>query len=217
MTDIPGPPSGLAVRAGAGRGTGPWAGVILLLLGWELAARLLVGSFVLVGPVDVLGYLAREWGLMSRALGVTLANAAAGYVIGNLAAVLLAGVALAWPRSERVVTGLALLVFCLPLVATGPILRVFFGPGAGPQVVLAALAVYYTTLIPLLVGLRAAPGQLVRPRAQLRARAVRGPRACADHGPPSRISSRGCRSPRRPRFSAPWSASSPGQSGAWAF
>jgi len=157
MTDIPGPPSGLAVRAGAGRGTGPWAGVILLLLGWELAARLLVGSFVLVGPVDVLGYLAREWGLMSRALGVTLANAAAGYVIGNLAAVLLAGVALAWPRSERVVTGLALLVFCLPLVATGPILRVFFGPGAGPQVVLAALAVYYTTLIPLLVGLRAAP------------------------------------------------------------
>jgi len=157
MTDIPGPPSGLAVRAGGGRGAGPWAGVTLLLLGWELAARLLDGSFVLVGPVDVLGYLAGEWGLMSRALGVTLANAAAGYVIGNLAAVLLAGVALAWPRSERVVTGLALLVFCLPLVATGPILRVFFGPGAGPQVVLAALAVYYTTLIPLLVGLRAAP------------------------------------------------------------
>jgi sulfonate transport system permease protein len=48
-------------------------------------------------------------------------------------------------------------VFCLPLVATGPILRVFFGPGPGPQIALAALAVYYTTLIPLLVGLRAAP------------------------------------------------------------
>ncbi|MEM1346878.1 MAG: ABC transporter permease subunit, partial [Pseudomonadota bacterium] len=47
--------------------------------------------------------------------------------------------------------------FCLPLVATGPILRVFFGPGPGPQITLAALAVYYTTLIPLLVGLRAAP------------------------------------------------------------
>ncbi|MEO0746710.1 MAG: ABC transporter permease subunit, partial [Pseudomonadota bacterium] len=95
--------------------------------------------------------------LMARALWVTLGNAAAGFVIGNLAAVALAAIALVWPRSERVVTGLALLIFCLPLVATGPILRVLFGPGPGPQIVLAALAVYYTTLIPLLVGLRAAP------------------------------------------------------------
>ena len=55
------------------------------------------------------------------------------------------------------VAALALLVFCLPLVATGPILRVLFGPGDGPQVTLAALAVYYTTFLPLLVGLRAAP------------------------------------------------------------
>ena len=58
---------------------------------------------------------------------------------------------------RRLVTGLALLVFCLPLVATGPILRVLLGPGDGPEIVLAALAVYYTTLVPLLVGLNAAP------------------------------------------------------------
>jgi sulfonate transport system permease protein len=57
---------------------------------------------------------------MSRALGETLANAAAGFVLGNLAAILLAALALLWPRSEGVVTSLALLVFCLPFVATGP-------------------------------------------------------------------------------------------------
>jgi sulfonate transport system permease protein len=134
-----------------------WPGVILLLLGWEIAGRALDEAFVLAAPSEVLAYLVREWALMGRALSVTLANAAVGYLIGNLAAVALATVALLWPRSERVVTGLALLVFCLPLVATGPILRVFFGPGPGPQITLAALAVYYTTLIPLLVGLRAAP------------------------------------------------------------
>jgi len=136
---------------------GPWPGLILLLAAWELAGRLLVDAFVLAAPSDVIRFLVEDWVLMSRALAVTLGNATAGFVIGNLAAVLLAGVAIVWPRSERVVTGLALLVFCLPLVATGPILRVFFGPGPGPQIVLAALAVYYTTLIPLLVGLRAAP------------------------------------------------------------
>ncbi|MBN8998636.1 MAG: ABC transporter permease subunit, partial [Rhizobiales bacterium] len=61
------------------------------------------------------------------------------------------------PRTERVVQGLALTVFCLPLVATGPILRVLFGPGIGPQVTLAALGVYYTTFVPLVVGLRSVP------------------------------------------------------------
>jgi sulfonate transport system permease protein len=119
--------------------------------------RLLTEAFVLAAPSEVAAYLVQDWALMLRALGATLGNAAAGFAIGNLAAVALAGIALIWPRAERVVTGLALLVFCLPLVATGPILRVFFGPGAGPQIALAALAVYYTTLIPLLVGLRAAP------------------------------------------------------------
>ena len=134
-----------------------WLGIIVVLLGWEAAGHVLTDSYVVAAPSQILLYLANEWQLMLRALWVTLGNAIAGFVLGNLAAVVLAALASAWPRSERVVTGLALIVFCLPLVATGPILRVFFGPGNGPQIVLAALAVYYTTLIPLLVGLRAAP------------------------------------------------------------
>jgi sulfonate transport system permease protein len=146
-----------AIPAAPRRGVGPWVGIAAIFLIWEISGRALTDAFVLAAPSEVALYLVREWALMGRALWVTLGNAAAGYVIGNLAAVALAGIALIWPRSERVVTGLALLVFCLPLVATGPILRVFFGPGNGPQIALAALAVYYTTLIPLLVGLRAAP------------------------------------------------------------
>ncbi len=136
---------------------GALTGIILLVVLWELAARALDGAYILAAPSQVLVWLAQNGGLMGRALGVTLGNAAAGFVIGNLAAVALAALALAWPRAERTVAALALVVFCLPLVATGPILRVIFGPGPGPQITLAALAVYYTTLVPLLVGLRAAP------------------------------------------------------------
>jgi len=131
-------------------------GIAVLVLLWEALAQALSGSFLMSGPVEVLAYLAGHPGLMARALGVTLAEAAAGFVIGNLAAILLAVLAILVPRGERIVAGLALLVFCLPVVATGPILRAFFGPGPSPQVTLAALAVYYTTLLPLLVGLRAA-------------------------------------------------------------
>ena len=39
----------------------------------------------------------------------------------------------------------------------GPLLRVVYGTGDGPQVTLAALAVFYTTLVPVIVGLRAVP------------------------------------------------------------
>ena len=132
-------------------------GPLCAVLIWEIIARALSDAFVLAAPSAILLYLTDNAGLMARGLGVTLANAGAGFVIGNGAAIVLATLATVWPRSDAMVRGLALVVFCLPLVATGPILRVIFGPGEGPQIVLAALAVYYTTLIPLLVGLRAVP------------------------------------------------------------
>jgi sulfonate transport system permease protein len=132
-------------------------GPVLALVLWEVAARALSDAFVLAAPSAILVYLFENTGLVARALGVTLANAGAGFVIGNLAAVALATLATIWPKSDALIRGFALVIFCLPLVATGPILRVVFGPGPWPQIVLAALAVYYTTLIPLLVGLRALP------------------------------------------------------------
>lgn len=90
-------------------------------------------------------------------MSATLSSAALGFVWGNLAALLLAVMAMLAPRAERMISLLALLVFCLPLVATGPILRVLYGPGAGPQITLAALAVYYTTYLAVLIGLRSVP------------------------------------------------------------
>ena len=135
--------------------TGAFVAVLAVLL-WEIGARASDG-FLVAAPSEIVGWLAKNPGLMARALGATLAAAAAGFAIGNLAAIGLAALALLRPRAEPLISGLALLVFCLPLVATGPILRVLYGPGTGPQVTLAALAVYYTTYLPLLVGLRAAP------------------------------------------------------------
>ncbi len=132
-------------------------GVALGLVLWELAGRAMAGTFLLAPPSAIVSHFADNARLYLRATGVTLAEAAAGFAIGNAVAVALAALAIAVPRTEGVVRALALVVFCLPLVATGPILRVLWGPGVGPQVTLAALAVYYTTLVPLLVGLRAVP------------------------------------------------------------
>lgn len=141
-----------------GRGGGLSAIPLLIALAlWEAAARATAGSFLIAGPVEISGWLNENGALTVRALGTTLHAAFWGFLAGNLAAVGLAVLALLVPRLARMTATLALLVFCLPFVATGPILRVLYGPGIGPQVTLSALAVYYTTYLALLVGLRAAP------------------------------------------------------------
>ncbi|MCV6597373.1 MAG: ABC transporter permease subunit [Mangrovicoccus sp.] len=132
-------------------------GALAILMLWQGAALLLEGRFLLAGPWDVARYMAEHAGLLGRALRITLLEAFLGFVIGNGAALILAVTVILLPRLQALIGAVALLVFCLPLVATGPILRVLWGPGIGPQVTLAALAVYYTSFLPLVVGLRAAP------------------------------------------------------------
>lgn len=127
----------------------------LILALWEGLAQATAGSFLMAGPSAILIYLTNNSGLILRAFGATLSSAVQGFIWGNIAAILMAGLAILSVRGERVISALALLVFCLPIVATGPILRILYGPGDGPQITLAALSVYYSTYLVLLVGLRA--------------------------------------------------------------
>lgn len=125
---------------------------------WEVLCRTaLADLYVLAAPSEIVARLIENPGLYWRATVATLGEAGLGFLVGNLAAVLLAAVVAVLPPIEKVVHGVALVVFCLPLVATGPVLRVVFGANIGPQVVLAALAVYYTTFVPVVVGLRVVP------------------------------------------------------------
>ena len=132
-----------------------WA--LLALMLWHAAAVLSPGSVVFAGPLSILGYMLENAGLLMRATAATTLNALWGFVWGNLAAMAMAGLIILVPKAERLTSILALVVFCLPILATGPILRVLSGPGEVPQIALAALAVYYTTYLSLIVGLRSMP------------------------------------------------------------
>ena len=90
-------PSAARSRGGAR----PSASCVLVRL-WGARGARADGLYVLAAPSEVAAWLVANRGLMARALGVTLTNAAAGFVIGNLAAIALAALALLWPRSERV-------------------------------------------------------------------------------------------------------------------
>lgn len=133
-------------------------GWLTLVAVWELLARtVLAGRHLLGAPSGIVGKLLENAEVYGRGLWFTTREALLGYLLGNLAAVLLALLVVLLPWLERLVLRLALVVYCLPLVALGPLLRLVYGLNDGPQITLAALAVYYITLVPLLVGLRAVP------------------------------------------------------------
>ena len=72
------------------------------------------------------------------------------------AAILLVAVlVLLVPPLEAVATQLAVISYCMPLTAIGPIILVIFG-GRAPEIFLAAMSVFFTTLIGALLGLKAA-------------------------------------------------------------
>jgi ABC-type nitrate/sulfonate/bicarbonate transport system permease component len=63
------------------------------------------------------------------------------------------------PALEQVATQIAIVTYCVPLVAIGPILVIVAGRDApqGASIVLAALSVFFTSVVGALLGLRAAP------------------------------------------------------------
>ncbi|MBO1902418.1 ABC transporter permease subunit [Leucobacter weissii] len=147
----------MSARVGAAPLRAVLAGAAVLGL-WELLGRTVLADRYLIGvPSGIAAKLVENAGTYGRGLLYTTGEAFAGYALGNLAAIVLALLVVLLPGLERFVLRIALVVYCLPLVALGPLLRLVYGFGDGPQITLAALAVFTLTLVPLLVGLRAVP------------------------------------------------------------
>jgi ABC-type nitrate/sulfonate/bicarbonate transport system permease component len=97
----------------------------------------------------------------ARNAAVTITEASLGFVWGNLSALALAAVALTLPKLENLAMQIALVTYSIPIVAIGPIIRLVTGapgPGepAGTAVALAALSVFFTTMVGAMVGVKSA-------------------------------------------------------------
>jgi len=142
---------------------GALTGVVAILVVWWVASLVLFQrSHAIPHPPQVFAYLfsGGTWSDTLGNLSGTVPAAALGFLWGNLAALLLAAVVLLVPRVEAVATQIAIVTYCLPLVAIGPILvivAVRMDKLSAPSVVLAALSVFFTTVVGALLGLRAAP------------------------------------------------------------
>jgi ABC-type nitrate/sulfonate/bicarbonate transport system permease component len=131
-------------------------GILAVLVVWEVLALTVLGKDAVPTPVSVVRQYGKDgWSFYRPHVEGTVWEAVRGYFWGNLVAVLLAVVAVLVPALERVISQIAIASYCLPVIAVGPILTVVLN-GDAPIVTLSAMAVFFTTLIGVLLGLRAA-------------------------------------------------------------
>ena len=131
-------------------------GVAALLVAWQLlAVTLFEASRVVPTPTDVLSQLWEDCDSYPPNVRATLRVALIGYAWGNLVAILLGVLFELVPIVEGPLLRLAIACFNIPLVAIAPILIVVLSDD-GPKIALAALSVFFTTLVATGLGLRAA-------------------------------------------------------------
>lgn len=113
-------------------------------------------------PQDVIQAFAQAGGeYFGRHFGVSLAEAGIGYLAGNALALVFAALVLVIPQIEGIVVQIATITYCIPIVAMGAVLIVMTPvPAAGEPaltpIILAALSVFFTTVVGALLGLKAA-------------------------------------------------------------
>jgi ABC-type nitrate/sulfonate/bicarbonate transport system permease component len=131
-------------------------GTALLLGVWEIAGQAGVAKGSIPPPSEIVSQMVDDgWSFYWANIKVTLTEAAWGYLWGNLLAIGLALLVLVFPLLEKPAMQLGIVSYCIPVVALGPILYIIYD-GSKPKVILAALFVFFTTLVGMLVGLRSA-------------------------------------------------------------
>jgi sulfonate transport system permease protein len=131
-------------------------GIAVVFVVWHLlAVTVLASTRGVPTPWDVLHQLWLDRGSYPPNIKTTLREALVGYFWGNVIAIGLGLLFELIPAVEGPLLRLAIASFNIPLVAIAPILVVTLS-GDGPKAALAALAVFFTTLIATVLGLRSA-------------------------------------------------------------
>jgi NitT/TauT family transport system permease protein len=122
---------------------------------WEIGVRLShLPIYILPSPSVILQTLTQNLLLYTRASLITLEEALAGLILGLFAGMITASMLGMWPRLERGVMTLAILIKSTPLVAIAPLLTIWLGFGIFPKVIITALLTFFPVLVNVLSGLR---------------------------------------------------------------
>ncbi|SDU68103.1 ABC transporter permease [Gordonia westfalica] len=142
-------------RFGSVRWLAGLGGIVGLVVVWWIVGALELFGGTIPTPWSVLaeiGETGSTYYVDNFSLTVELAFR--GFLWGNGLAIALAIVVILFPPVEGLATQLAILSYCTPIIAVAPIIQVAFAEVTTMIVFLAAISVFFTTMIGTLSGLR---------------------------------------------------------------
>src|SRR6516165_3912622 len=132
----------------------PVAGIVGFILFWAaLVYGLQVPPFVAPSPTAVVETLVVNLPKLMQNLLPTAIEAVSGFVIGNLAAIVLATVFVHQKSLQEAFFPIVVLINTIPVVAKAPILVLLLGNGMEPKIAIAALICFFPTLVNMVRGL----------------------------------------------------------------
>ena len=143
-------------------GLPPIIALTLVGLGWELWVRASdTPEYIVPAPTAVLDRLFGDLGFFFGEGLITLYEALAGFGLGAGVAIALAVVMAHSRLLERSLFPIAIVVKVTPIVAVAPLFVIWFGFGAMPKILIAALITFFPVMVNALVGFRSVnPGAL---------------------------------------------------------
>ena len=125
--------------------------IALPVIIWSIAAGL-GNPRSLPGPVATVCQIIQDgWAFYQPNIVSTLGEASLGFLWGNGLAVVFASLAVLLPLSRRLIVQLGTISISVPVIALGPVLAIVF-TGRVTTITLAALAVFFNSLLALLQG-----------------------------------------------------------------
>lgn len=127
---------------------------LILLIVWEFVGRLhLIAQGALPAPSAILLQWWEDRAVYPPHIWATLKPALIGFLIGDAIAAAAAFAFVLLPTFEGLMRGFNIALFGIPPIALSPVLVITL-PGDWPQIVLAAVSVYFPTMVLTLLGLR---------------------------------------------------------------
>ncbi|MFT4288913.1 ABC transporter permease [Nocardioides sp.] len=130
--------------------------IVLFLAVWQILAGVMYADlYTIADPIGILTTAVSDLGFARANIWTTATEAWWGWLLGNAVAIVVAMACVLASWTSAVLVRTSVVLYCLPVVAVGPILAVLFSQ-YWAVVVVSAQGVFFTTLIGALLGLRSA-------------------------------------------------------------
>lgn len=133
----------------------------LVIAWWAVIAGFDVKPFIAPSPIQVVHTFFAKRDLLLQNIWITAIEALAGFILGNLAAVLVASMFVHAKVLQQIFLPIAVAINAIPVVAKAPILVLIMGNGIGPKVTIAAMVCFFPTLINMVRGLESVNPQIL--------------------------------------------------------